>query len=109
MIRRFEIMRFNDLEFRKTHKIGTEDQYCYEIVKWAEADDVASKPCCYTLLQWFRTSEGWDIKFVGDRPFTYIERDWPCIGLTLDKFWAFLGYCQAYLNNEFRFEESLKW
>ena len=102
------IRKFNDLEFRKTDFIGKEGHY-YEIVCWYQMEDaVDSKPYCYTLLQWFCNSEGWDIKFVGDRPFKYIQEELTK-SVPLNKFWSFLEFCQAYLDNEFRFEENLRW
>jgi len=103
------LVRHEDLEFRKTSFIGKDDHY-YEIVRWEQADDIVDgKPYCYTILQWFRNSEGWDIRFVGDRPFTYITRDAMNADMTVEKFWAFIEYCQKHLDNEFSFEEKIKW
>lgn len=103
------IRKLEDLEFRKTPRLGRENEHYYEIVKWVEAEDAGGKPYCYTLIMWTLNSEGWDIEFVGNRPFTYINRDSLNSGIDCKKFWSFLEYCQAYLNNEFRFEENLKW
>ena len=103
------IRKFNDLEFRKTNFIGKEDHY-YEIVRWEQAEDILDcKPYCYTLLHWLRNSEGWDIKFIGNRPFEYAIRNAADEDMSTMKFWAFIEYCQHYVDNEFGFEEKLKW
>lgn len=101
------IRQLEDLEFRKTPRIGREDEHYYEIVRFYH--DKTEQRYCYTLLQWQRQSEGWDIKFIGNRPFMYINQDSLNSGVDCEKFWSFLEYCQGYLDNEFRFEENLKW
>ena len=38
-----------------------------EIVKWAK--DTGQKEYCWTVAYWDRHKEGYDLKFVGNRPF----------------------------------------
>jgi len=61
--------RIDDIEVRATGKHliagdGDELTTC-EIVKY----DNDTGPSCYTLAYWKRESEGFDLKFVGGRPF----------------------------------------
>ena len=63
--------RFDNLEFR-----WVESNYhppYPEIVCWVKKDD--GSEYCYTLALWVEDSEGWDLKFVGDRPFDYDNVD----------------------------------
>lgn len=93
------IHTFKNLEFRKTKTLikSIGDHY-YEIVQWENSESLGN--ICFTLLQWLPCSEGWDIKFLGNRPFNYVNE------FGVNEFWSFLDYCQGYLNNEFRFKEN---
>jgi len=61
--------RFDNLEFRWTETIGPDKKQYPEIICWVKKDD--GSEYCYTLALWVEDSEGWDLKFVGDRPFDY--------------------------------------
>lgn len=57
-------LRKDDLEVRSCNG----KQKKAEIVKW---EDEAS---CYTLAYWTKDSEGYDLQFVGNRPFDVDEQ-----------------------------------
>ena len=42
-----------------------------DFVKWNKSED---KPYCFSLAFFERYSEGYRLKFVGDRPFEYIDK-----------------------------------
>lgn len=84
--------RIADLEFRWTQSLGRDGERYPEIVRWynrAEGDSF----CC-TVLYWVRDSEGWDIKFVGDRPFDS--------ELDQDLLWALMRYGQSLASAEYK-------
>lgn len=43
-----------------------------DFVKWNKS---GNKPFCFSLAYFVRDSEGYDLKFVGDRPFEYIDKE----------------------------------
>ena len=59
--------RFDNLEFRWTESFGEGKTRYPEIVCWVMKGD--GSEFCYTLAYWVEDSEGWALKFVGDRPF----------------------------------------
>ena len=72
--------RFDNLEFRWVEAVrwvktdGPDQNLRYpEIVCWVKKID--NSEFCYTLAYWDEDSEGWDLKFVGDRPFDYDNVD----------------------------------
>ena len=62
--------RIEDLELRSCgeHLLvdGVEHNRA-EIVKWAK--DTGKKECCWTVAYWDKHEDGYDLKFVGNRPF----------------------------------------
>ena len=61
--------RFDNLEFRWTKTIGEISYWYPEIVCWSKNIEDTEPEWCYTLAYWVEDSEGWDLKFVGNRPF----------------------------------------
>lgn len=61
--------RVEDLEVRSCgkHLISSGKHNRAEIVKWA--NDTEKKEYCWTLAYWNKGEEGYDLKFVGNRPF----------------------------------------
>lgn len=90
------IKRIRELELRWTENIVTKEEYM-EIVIW-RARDTGSE-FCFSLLIWNKKSEGWELRFVGDRPFGY-EVDH-------DLLWSLMRYGQDILDAEFRLSESI--
>lgn len=63
-----------------------------DFVKWNKSED---KPYCFSLAFFERYSEGYRLKFVGDRPFEYIAKeDLPII-------WSVLKQAQEILDHFF--------
>jgi len=66
-------MRFNfriqDLEVRSCgkHLLSDGEHTRAEIVKWA--NDTDKKEYCWTVAYWNKGKEGYDLQFVGSRPF----------------------------------------
>jgi len=90
-------MKLNNLEFRETQSFGSKIPYTYyEIIEWYNNNDTA-KRYCITVLSWSKGSEGWDIKFVGDRPFSDT--------IDADDLWALMRYGNAVTNAIFGLEE----
>lgn len=62
--------RIEDLELRSCgeHLLvdGVEHNRA-EIVKWA--NDTDKKECCWTVAYWDKHKDGYDLKFIGNRPF----------------------------------------
>lgn len=58
--------RIKNLEFRW----GTEQLPCRfpEIIAWNFSSD-RDQEYCYTLARWEKTREGYDLQFIGSRPF----------------------------------------
>lgn len=79
-------MRVDNIEFRRLDKRDP------EIVCWNGAS-------CYTLMWFKKGREGYNIEFVGNRPFDD--------GLS-DKLWELMRYAQDLLDDEFRFLERVK-
>ena len=61
--------KIGDLELRSCNKqlISSLNQETAEIVKWMKKDNVGEY--CYTVAYWIESNEGFDLKFVGNRPF----------------------------------------
>jgi len=62
-------IRIGNIEARTTGKhlvrIGDQPLVTAEIVEWFDGE----KPSCYTIAHWEITKEGFDLRFVGNRPF----------------------------------------
>jgi hypothetical protein len=90
------MMKLSNLEFRETQSYGSKIPCTYyEIVEWLGAG--TSKQYCITVLSWSKGSEGWDIKFIGDRPFSDT--------IDTDDLWALMRYGNTVTNAVFRLEE----
>lgn len=82
-------MRIKQLEFCRNG-----DNRPPEIIKWSEGD----VPYRWTLLFWDKDSEGWFIRFVGDRPL--IEEESKSL-------FELMRYAQTVLDAEFKLMERL--
>lgn len=83
--------RIDHLEFRWA-KLNETDRYP-EIVQWCNR--VAGDSYCYTLLYWVQDSEGWNVKFVGSRPFDDSKFDHSLL-------WHLMQYGQSVADAEFK-------
>jgi len=63
-------VRVGDLELRSCgdHLLDREPHTTAEIVQWGEAH-AEIQPSCWVLAYWAVSKDGYDLKFVGDRPF----------------------------------------
>lgn len=61
--------RINNLEMRScsNHLLNKGEHTTAEIVKWAKDKD--NKEYCWTVAYWIKGKEGFDLQFVGSRPF----------------------------------------
>ena len=60
-----------------------------DLVKWDKSGD---KPYCFSLAHWTRDKEGYELTFVGSRPFDHIDKeDVPIL-------WTVLKQAQAVLD-----------
>lgn len=64
-----------------------------DFVKWDKSDD---KPFCFSLAYFKRDSEGYALKFVGDRPFRHIDKE------DLPMIWSLLKHAQQILDDFFK-------
>lgn len=81
-------IELNDLEVKTTKTLNNEKEY-FEIVRWITSD----KPHYYTLAIFDQTKEGYNIRFIGNRPFDdAISNDFWTIAkmaqAILDLFWC---------------------
>lgn len=86
-------MRINDIEFRQLtgpNLLGVDRPP--EIVCWNDSDTLAGE-YCYTLLWFMKDSEGYYVKFVGDRPFKYHNRE---------RLWWLMEYAQSVLDAKWK-------
>lgn len=89
--------RFKNLEFR-----WVESNYhppYPEIICWQKSSD--EKEFCHTLARWIENPEGWDLKFIGDRPF---DRN------SVDRklFWELAQFGNTIVNAEWRIQRFMK-
>lgn len=82
------IKRVEDLEFR-----WSDFNKAYEIVRWNETPEY--QPYCYVIAFVDRKRDSVDIRFVGDRPFRYENRD---------LLWKVMQFAQSYLEAEVALE-----
>lgn len=100
------IKRVENLELRLTKAFAEGWPSYYEIVCWQDYDpehlpeNATSKEYCYTLASWEKDSEGWDLKFVGNRVFDENKVD-------RHLFWELAKYGDRIANAEFDLEEKL--
>lgn len=81
-------MRHKNLEFLQKPERDP------EIVAWAKT--AAGVDYCFTLLWWRKSSEGWSIEFVGDRPLDQDAAD----------IWRLMRYGQSVLQAQFELEQA---
>jgi len=64
-------MRVDDLEFRKGISFGKDVNASYEIVRWQPNKNFKNGPkeMCYSIVWWHKKEEGYELSFVGERPF----------------------------------------
>lgn len=82
-------MRIQNLEFKTNFGTGRDP----EIVK---NFDFASKESQYTILWWIKDKEGYDIHFLGSRPFSE--------DINGDILWKLMEYGQTVLDARFKVE-----
>lgn len=60
-------IRIDNLEIRSCNEtlLSGGDHTTAEVVKW----DGEERPSCYTIAYWSKGSEGYELRFVGNRPF----------------------------------------
>ena len=68
--------RYEDYELRACPKRlvafeGGEPNETIDFIKWQT--DSSGERYCFSLAYWRRDDEGYELKFVGNRPFVYIE------------------------------------
>lgn len=85
--------RINDLELRYS-----DFNKSYEIVQWVERAAPKDEHC-FVLCFYNRGSEGYNIEFVGDRPFKLENQS---------AFWSLLRFGQRVLDATFELEEAAK-
>jgi hypothetical protein len=64
--------RIEDLEFKPTEAVGKRD---HAIVQWFPREGEEGKEYCCVVCFFRRGSEGYEIEFVGDRPFQVEKHD----------------------------------
>jgi len=89
------IKRIDDIELRWTRGFGKDAYQYLEVVRWDE-NTSSIKPYCYTLCSWTKDKEGWDLRFIGNRPFMYHNSE---------LLFSLCKVGQAYLDADFEFEE----
>ncbi len=83
----------NELEVRSLSTTTNEDDKIFEIVKWIQSDIQSDKPSCYRLAIFRLTTEGYELRFIGNRPFDdKVSTDFWTIAkmaqAILDLFWS---------------------
>ena len=92
------MIKIKDLEFRRTKSLHDDPKFYWEIVKWDKMEsDGEEKEYCFTLAVWDKNSEGWELRFVGSRPFELYG---------MEIFWELTTFGQKYLNALFDLTES---
>lgn len=94
------IVRNGEIELRMIRP-DSEDSYM-QLVRWSECESMGE--FCYSLVHWTKHSEGYDVQFIGHRPFEYVQET-----ANLGGFWAMLKYGNQLLDAEFEYKESLRW
>ena len=100
-------IRIKDLEVRSCGKGLILDKIhdTAEIIKWSMAtynhdDEHQKKNYCYVLAYWTKEKEGYDLKFVGSRPFdNLVDRH---------HFWTLAKIGQEFLDIWFEMEKEEK-
>ena len=84
-------LRIGDIEFRHNETDKA------EIVQWWKKPGEENE-YCITLVLWNRGSEGYDVRFIGDRPFNYDD---------VPTLWALMKYGQRVLDALSEFQEVM--
>ena len=94
-------MKIENLEFREIQSYGSKIPYnYYEIVEWRKDSRFnESGQYCFTVVSWTKGSEGWDLKFCGDRPFDN--------SVDTEQLWELMRYGNTVANAAFRLEEYI--
>ena len=71
-----------------------------DFVKWTTSSD--GTKYCFSLAYWSKYSEGYELEFVGDRPFQYIASE------DLEIVWKALRVAQKVLDGWFDIESTIK-
>ena len=90
--------KYKDYELRKTAPLNDVEPY-WELVKW---NQYRGKATCFTFAYFKKDSEGWELKFVGNRPFEYIDTE------DLFTIWEALKMTDTTLNNYFKINRTLE-
>jgi hypothetical protein len=90
--------KYKDYELRACPRrlARLEDDESNETIDFVKWYDYHGKRACYSLAYWQETSEGYDLKFVGDRPFRDIEIE------DLSTIWTALHLAQKVLDGWFK-------
>lgn len=94
------VMRIGDLCLRTcdTHLMSWKDHETAEIAKYStNVSNNDGKEFNFTIAYWIKGSEGFDLKFVGDRPFS--------VEIDRDTFWKLAEFGQEYLDEWFSNEK----
>ena len=83
------LVRFNEDEPNET----------IDLIKWETTDD--GERYCYSLAYWVQDKEGYDLKFVDNRPFKYIDTE------DIEMIWTMLKAAQETLDTFFRLSREL--
>jgi hypothetical protein len=64
-------IELNGMEVRSCgkHLLQDYEHDTAEIIKWEHPSDEVAELFCYVLAYWVKGKEGYDLHFVGDRPF----------------------------------------
>lgn len=89
--------KYGDFEISTTRPFGGGEPYI-ELVKWET--DTRGKPYCFTLAYWHRDDEGWELRFVGNRPLKYIAE------IDVSPIWKQLYLAQEMLQDAFTRNEE---
>ena len=76
------------IKANENNEIATPELLCWE-------EDDSHNRYCYVLALWDKTKEGWELRFIGSRPFEVFEEKY---SLELDKVWQGLYVCQKILD-----------
>lgn len=75
--------RLGNLEARLTSPslVGEPEPNCYtvDIKQWSTEPSSDGRPYCWSIAYFVRHKEGWDLQFVGNRPFADTV-DWTIFG-----------------------------
>ena len=95
---------YKDYELRACPKqlvrLDNEPNETIDLVKWDSNGN--SKPYCFSLAYWRKNKDGYELYFVGDRPFKYIEPE------DIEIIWKALQLAQKVLDDWFKLESMME-